>query len=182
MCSPTTAPRLGTLAWQPAREQPTWLAEPVRTALDADPSLVAWVAAIDPALADTAAFCSAYGVALEESANCVVVAGRRGETTTLAAVLVRASDRADVNRVVRKELDVRKLSFANMADAVRETGMEYGGITPVGLPASWPVLVDTQVAAAPWVVIGSGIRGSKLAISGAASAALPTARSLPLTL
>jgi len=140
------------------------------------------VARIDPELADTAAFCGAYGVGLEASANCVVVAGRRGETETLAAVLVLATDRADINKTVRKELDVRKLSFASMADAVRETGMEYGGITPVGLPPAWPILVDAKVAATPWVVVGSGVRGGKLAIPGAAVAHLPHALTLPLAL
>lgn len=177
----TPSPALGTLRWVPAREQEAWLAEPVRAALR-ETGLDAWVTEIDPALADTAEFCAAYEVGLEVSANCVVVAGRRGETSTLAAVLVLASDRADINRRVRSELDVRKLSFASMADAVRETGMEYGGITPIGLPAEWPLLVDEHVAATPWVVVGSGRRGSKLAIPGEAAGRLPGARTLPLSL
>lgn len=176
-----TPPVLGTLRWVPALEQETLLADPVLAALR-ESALQAWVAEIDPALADTTAFCAAYQVAPEVSANCVVVAGRRGETTTLAGVLVLASDRADINRRVRTELGLRKLSFAPMADAVRETGMEYGGITPVGLPAGWPLLVDDHVAAAPWVVVGSGRRGSKLAIPGAAAGQLPGARTLPLRL
>ena len=96
---------------------------------------------------------------MEGSANCVVVAGRRGEDIRYAACLVLATTRADVNGLVRKRLDARKASFAPMDDAVALTGMEYGGITPVGLPAEWPVLVDAAVAAAPAVVIGSGIRG-----------------------
>jgi prolyl-tRNA editing enzyme YbaK/EbsC (Cys-tRNA(Pro) deacylase) len=174
-------PTLGALTWFLADEHPELLAAPVRDAL-ADRSTDAFVAEIDPALADTAAFCATYGVAPDVSANCVVVAGRRGDTTTLAAVLVRATDRADINRVVRKELDVRKLSFASMADAVRATGMEYGGITPVGLPPAWPILVDTAVAATDWVVVGSGIRGSKLALRGRVAADLPGARTLTLTL
>jgi prolyl-tRNA editing enzyme YbaK/EbsC (Cys-tRNA(Pro) deacylase) len=95
---------------------------------------------------------------------------------------VLASDRADVNRTVRKQLDVRKISFASMAEAVSQTEMEYGGITPVGLPAGWPILVDAAVAATDWVVIGSGIRGSKLLIPGAAVAALPSAVTLALAL
>ncbi|MFZ2516356.1 MAG: YbaK/EbsC family protein, partial [Candidatus Lutibacillus vidarii] len=127
---------------------------------------------IDPQLADTAAFCAAYDVALESSANCVVVAGRRGGVTTHAAVMVLATDRADVNGVVRRHLDVRKISFAPMVEAVALTGMEYGGITPVGLPQTWPVLVDAGVVAAGPVVIGSGLRSSKLLIDGADLAAL----------
>ena len=133
------------------------------------------VAEIDPQLADTAAFCAAYDVAPEVSANCVVVAGRRGESSTMAACMVLATTRADVNGVVRRRLDARKASFAPMDVAVAETGMEYGGITPVGLPAGWPILVDAAVAAAGDVVIGSGVRRSKLVLPGAALAELPAA-------
>ena len=98
------------------------------------------VAEIDPELADTAAFCEQYGVAPSESANCVVVAGRRDGVTRLAACMVLATTRADVNGLVKRELDVRKASFAPMETAVELTGMEYGGITPIGLPADWPHL------------------------------------------
>jgi prolyl-tRNA editing enzyme YbaK/EbsC (Cys-tRNA(Pro) deacylase) len=176
---PVHSPRIGTLDWQPADDRPDLLAAPVAAALQRG-QLDALVAPIDPDLADTAAFCAAYQVPLEVSANCVVVAGRRGDTSTMAACLVLATDRADINRVVRKHLDVRKISFADMATAVRETGMEYGGITPVGLPADWPVLVDQRVAAQPWVVVGSGIRGSKLLCTGSSTAGLPTAQVLAL--
>ena len=83
-----------------------------------------------------------------------------------------ASTRADVNGLVRRRLNARKASFAPMDDAVALTGMEYGGITPVGLPDDWPVLVDAAVAAADAVVIGGGIRGSKLALPGELAARL----------
>lgn len=165
-------PELGTLTWLPATAHPELLADPVAAVL-ADTPAGLYVAEIDPDLADTAAFCAAYDVAADASANCVVVAGRRGETTTMAACLVLAPDRADVNKTVRKHLDVRRISFASMDDAVSHTGMEYGGITPVGLPAGWPILVDAAVVRQPWLVIGSGLRRSKLAITGADLAALP---------
>ena len=112
----------------------------------------------------------------------MVVAGRRGETTSIAACLVLASDRADVNKTVRKHLDVRKISFAPMDDAVARTGMEYGGITPVGLPSDWPVLVDAAVVRQPWLVIGSGLRRSKIAVSGADLAGLPGVTVLELAI
>lgn len=134
------------------------------------------VAEIDPALADTAAFCERYGVLPGESANCVVVAGRRGEVTTLAACVVLATTRADVNGLVRRLLDVRKISFASMDVAVSASGMEYGGITPIGLPVEWPVLVDRAVVDAGDVVVGSGLRRSKLVVAGSTLATLPTAR------
>jgi len=136
------------------------------------------VAEIDPELADTAAFCERYEVGLDVSANCVVIAARRGEATRYAACMVLATTRADVNGVVRKHLDARKASFASMDDAVARTGMEYGGITPLGLPADWPILVDAAVVDAGVVVIGSGVRRSKLALPGPALAELPNAEVL----
>ena len=172
-----TAPRLGSLTWLPAAEHPELLGDAVAVALPALPGPV-WVAAIDDDLADTAAFTEAYAVPPEVSANCVVVAARRAGQTTLAACLVLATTRADVNGLVRRHLGARKASFAPQDVAVAETGMAYGGITPVGLPASWPVLVDAAVATADLVVIGSGTRGSKLAVSGALLAGLPTAEVL----
>jgi prolyl-tRNA editing enzyme YbaK/EbsC (Cys-tRNA(Pro) deacylase) len=171
----------GTLDWQPALDHSELLAPPVWDAVSSL-SLECFVAAIDPSRADTAAFCAAYEVPLEVSANCVVVAGRRADVSMMAACLVRATDRADVNRVIRKRLDVRKISFAGMDDAVRETGMEYGGITPIGLPASWPILIDEAVARVDTIVVGSGIRGSKIAMAGGAAASLPYAEVLPLAL
>ena len=169
---------LGTLHAVPALDRPDLLGEPVAQALKAlDPADAALVgvAEIDPGLADTAQFCAAYSSPLDRSANCVVVAGRRGEDTRYAACLVLASTRADVNGLVRKRLNARKASFAPMDDAVELTGMEYGGITAIGLPDGWPLLVDSAVAAAPAVVIGSGIRGSKLALPGELAARLPGA-------
>ena len=169
-----TAPRLGSLTWVPAAERPDLLGAPVAAALPLLSGPV-FVSPIDDDLADTAAFTDAYGVPPEASANCVVVAARRAGQTTMAACVVLATTRADVNGLVRRHLGARKASFAPQDVAVAESGMAYGGITPVGLPSDWPVLVDPAVAAADWVVIGSGSRGSKLAVPGSALTALPAA-------
>lgn len=167
---------LGTLVTTPAADRPDLLASTVAAALGALPRQEVLVAEIDADLADTAAFCEAYGVTLEQSANCVVVAGRRGDVTTLAACVVLATTRCDVNGVVRKRLDARKASFAPTDVATEATGMAYGGITPVGLPADWPMLLlDAAVVQQPWVVVGSGVRHSKLVLPGALLAQLPGA-------
>ncbi|MEW2252153.1 MULTISPECIES: YbaK/EbsC family protein [unclassified Streptomyces] len=130
----------------------------------------------DPQWADTAVFVEHYGrELLEQSANCVVVAGKRGGETTLAACVVLSTTRVDVNGVVRRHLGVRKASFASMDTATGETGMEYGGITPVGLPEAWPVLVDAAVVDLPYVLVGSGRRRGKLLVPGKAFAELPGA-------
>lgn len=173
-------------AWT-AVERPELLAPPVALALQqwsAKGSAGGSVESVtfvdtDPEKADTAAFCEAYDVPAEVSANCVVVAAKRGGETTLAAGVVLATTRLDVNKTVRKHLGARKASFAPMDTAVAETGMEYGGITPVGLPDSWPLLIDEAVADTPYVLIGSGRRRGKLILPGAALAQLPGAKVLP---
>ena len=171
------APALGSLTWVPASARTDLLGAPVAAAL-ATLGGPAWVAPVDDDLADTAAFTEAYGVPLEASANCVVVATRRAGQTALAACVVLATTRADVNGLVRRHLGARKASFAPQDVAVDGSGMAYGGITPVGLPSSWPVLVDAAVAAADLVVVGSGTRGAKLALPGSVLAALPGAEVL----
>lgn len=128
----------------------------------------------DPEKADTAVFVAAYGADLERaSANCVVIAGKRGGETTLAAALVPATTRVDVNGVVRRLLGVRKASFAPMEQAVEASGMEYGGITPIGLPGGWPLLVDAAAVELPWALIGSGHRRGKIILPGKALGSLP---------
>jgi prolyl-tRNA editing enzyme YbaK/EbsC (Cys-tRNA(Pro) deacylase) len=170
---------VSTLDYQPAASRPDLLAAPVVAAVaawsGATPADAIRVAEIDPTLADTAAFCAAYDEPLTESANCVVVHGRRGDTVTPVACVVLATTRADVNGLVRKHVNARKASFAPMDEAVADTGMEYGGITPLGLPAGYVLLVDPAVVATARVVIGSGLRGSKIELPGAAVAEIPGA-------
>lgn len=181
--SPTTPSKLWGLECVPAATRPDLLAAPVAAAVagwkGTTPVDELLVAAIDPQLADTANFCERYDVPLEASANCVIVAAKRSGHTRLAACVVLATTRADVNGVVRRRLDARKASFAPHETAVTETGMEYGGITPVGLPDDWPILVDAAVIAQPRVVVGSGLRRSKLVLPGSALAELPNSTVVP---
>jgi len=167
---------MGSLQLVPVLSRLDLVAEPVAGALRTWPHADGVrVAEIDPELADTAAFCQAYGVGLDVSANCVIVAGKREGQVRYAAAVVLATTRADVNGVIRRLLDVRKASFAVMDTAVAETGMQHGGITPIGLPGDWPILVDAAVTGTADVIIGSGLRGSKLALPGKALAELPGA-------
>jgi prolyl-tRNA editing enzyme YbaK/EbsC (Cys-tRNA(Pro) deacylase) len=169
-------PSLGSLTSLPALDHPELLAPPVAAALAAwDLADRVAVVEIDPELADTAALTEAYGLPLEASANCVVVAGRRDGQERAAACVVRADTRADVNNLVKRRLDVRKASFLPVERAVEESRMEYGGITPVGLPAQWRLFVDARVPAIEVAIIGSGVRRSKLLLPGSALAGLPAA-------
>jgi prolyl-tRNA editing enzyme YbaK/EbsC (Cys-tRNA(Pro) deacylase) len=130
--------------------------------------------ACDPALADTAQFCEAYGFSMDESANTIVVVGK-ADPRRYAACLVLATHRLDVNRTVRDRLGTRKASFAG-ADETRElTGMEIGGVTPFGLPAGLPVWIDAAVMTRPRVVLGGGSRSWKVIAAPAILEALPGA-------
>ena len=168
---------VGTLEFKPVSAHPELLAPPVMAALRCLLGAHGVGASeIDPSLADTTKFCERYNVPPEISANCVVLQAKRGEKLWFAACVILATTRADVNGTVRQILQARKVSFASMEEAVSLTRMEYGGITPIGLPADWPLLVDKAVADADCVIVGSGMRKSKVAISGRLLAELPNAR------
>jgi prolyl-tRNA editing enzyme YbaK/EbsC (Cys-tRNA(Pro) deacylase) len=115
----------------------------------------------DPALADTAAFCAAYGFAPDDSANTIVVAGK-ANPRVYAACIVLAPDRLDVNHAVRDRLGTRKASFASSDETRELTGMEIGGVTPFGLPSALPILVDARVMTRPRIVLGGGSRSWKV--------------------
>lgn len=166
----------GTLTLRPVLESPDLVGAPVWAALASwEHAQEVRVAAIDPDLADTDAMTCAYEVPVTSSANCVVVMGRREGQERTAACVVRADTRADVNNLVKRTLDVRKASFLSRERAVSESGMEYGGITPTGIPQEWRLLLDARVVEIETAVIGSGVRGSKLFLPGRLLALLPGA-------
>ena len=115
----------------------------------------------DPALADTAAFCAAYGFAPEDSANTIIVVGK-SDPPVYAACVVLATHRLDVNRVVKQRLGTRKASFASPDETRELTGMEIGGVTAFGLPDDLPVWVDAAVMARDRIVLGGGSRSWKV--------------------
>jgi prolyl-tRNA editing enzyme YbaK/EbsC (Cys-tRNA(Pro) deacylase) len=115
----------------------------------------------DPALADTAAFCAAYGYELDDSANAIVVIGK-ADPPVYATCLVLASTRLDVNRVVRRRLGVKKASFAPADLTAELTGMAIGGVTPFALPDSMPLWIDARVMARRRIVVGGGSRAAKV--------------------
>jgi prolyl-tRNA editing enzyme YbaK/EbsC (Cys-tRNA(Pro) deacylase) len=166
--------QLGKLSSVSASLRPDLLAEATRAAL-AGAGLLddVGVVEIDPAVSDTATTQQTFGLRPEVLANCVVVGGKREGNERLAACVILATTRADINGVVKRYLDVRKASFLPMERAVALTGMEYGGITPIGLPADWPVLVDSRVIDTDVVVIGSGVRRSKILLPGELLGQLP---------
>ena len=168
--------KIGTLDISPANRRLDLLAEPVQKAIAALPDIEGvGVVEINPELSDTAAFCEYYQVGMNQAANCVVLEAKRGDKSWFAACVIFGNTRADVNGLARKTLDARKVSFAPMDQAVAQTGMEYGAITPVGLPPEWAILIDKKVANSDYIIIGSGIRKSKLAVPGKFLTSLPNA-------
>jgi len=160
-----------------AADRPDLMAPPVRDALKFVPE--ALVFEIDPALADTETLCTTYSLPLDPMGNAVLVTGRRNGEDRRCCCMVLANRRADINGLVRSRLDVRKASFAHMEDAVASSGMEYGGITPVGLDETWPVWLDETVRDVEWLCVGSGVRRSKLVIHGASLLNLPGSHLVP---
>jgi len=165
---------LGTLVGSPASLHPELLAAPTLATL-ANLGLLAEVDSveIDPTISDTAATRAAFDLEPNWLANCVIVGGRRDGVEKVAACVILSNTRADVNNTVKRLLDVRKASFLPMEQAVELTGMEYGGITPIGLPPEWPIYVDRRVTEEAAVIIGSGIRRSKVLLPGALLASIP---------
>jgi prolyl-tRNA editing enzyme YbaK/EbsC (Cys-tRNA(Pro) deacylase) len=168
---------LGGLTTVPASSDTALLAPTTAGALTSAGLLDAvGVVEIDPSVSDTATTREQFGLDAATLANCVVVAGKREGVEKIAACVVLSTTRADVNNAVKRLLDVRKASFLSMDRAVELTGMEYGGITPIGLPVEWPVYVDRRVADTDVVIIGSGVRRSKILLPGRTLGELPGAQ------
>lgn len=132
----------------------------------------------DPALADTAAFCEAYGYDPDESANCIIVVGK-ADPRRYAACVVLATTRLDVNGTVRRRLGTRKASFASPDETVELTGMTIGGVTPFALPEGLPVWVDERVRDRRRIVLGGGSRDRKIVGPPELLTRLPTAEVVP---
>ncbi len=132
----------------------------------------------DPALADTADFCGAYGFELADSANTIIVVGKRDPRVYVACVLL-ADSRLDVNGVVKKKLGIRRTSFASAEESAAVTGMVLGGVTPFGLPDNLPVWVDGWVMTRDRIVLGGGSRDRKMLAAPTVLERLPNVEIVP---
>jgi prolyl-tRNA editing enzyme YbaK/EbsC (Cys-tRNA(Pro) deacylase) len=119
---------------------------------------------IDPAFADTAAFCGKYGYPLDHSGNTIIVASKK-EPKRYAACVVAADTRLDVNHAVRRLMDVSRLSFASAEETMELTGMAIGGVTVFALPADLSIYVDDRLMKLDYVILGSGDRAAKIKIA-----------------
>jgi len=130
------------------------------------------VAEIDPAFAGGSDFCEKYNIPTTEGANCVIVESTRGDVSTIAACVAPVDYRISFNSVVRKALNGRRVSLAPLDKVLQETAMEYGSVTPFGLPTGWPILIDERLISLPRVIVGAGLVHAKLSLPGTALAEL----------
>ena len=172
---------IGLLKFRPATENTDLIAEPIKAALMSYASNQAQnylVTEIDPEYSDSEEFCRTYEVATNLTANCLILEAKRADRVWHAACLVPFGKRADINGVIRRQLGARQVSFAAKDFAVSASQMEYGSITIIGLPTDWPLLIDETIIEVPHLVIGGGLRKSKLLISGPSLLDLPNAISI----
>jgi prolyl-tRNA editing enzyme YbaK/EbsC (Cys-tRNA(Pro) deacylase) len=132
----------------------------------------------EPDFADTAAFCERYGVAPEDSANTIVVVGKADPRVYVACVVL-ATNRLDVNGVVKRRLGIRKVSFASAEETADLTGMMIGGVTALALPPGLPLWVDERVMARPTIVLGGGSRSLKIRVAPEVLRHLPATEVVP---
>jgi prolyl-tRNA editing enzyme YbaK/EbsC (Cys-tRNA(Pro) deacylase) len=157
------------IVFVPAMTCPQLLARPVRDLIATMPREQQdsiQVAEIDPRSAGGTEFCDRYGFTYEEGANCVLVEASRSGQVIYAACVVTPGSRTDLNGFVRRHLGMRRVTLVPKEVAIEKTQMEYGSMTPVGLPDDWRVLVDSRVTAAPQIILGSGRVNSKLRLPG----------------
>ncbi|MBT1165209.1 YbaK/EbsC family protein [Bifidobacterium simiarum] len=147
----------------------TLLAPPVFEALKSLPEdLILGVTRNSDEESDTDLWCPNYDIPFAITGNVVVTHTHktRKAPPEFAAAFVTADTRADLNGKVKHTLGVSKVSFAPIDAAVEATGMESGGMSPIGLPEGWPLLVDEHILGIPKLYLGSGIRPSKLVVNG----------------
>ncbi len=167
------------LHFLPAINKPDLISSCVYTLLKNDQGLFhaegILVAEIDPHYAGGTDFCKRYSITENEGANCVIVEGIRNDKHTLAACVALVGYQMNFNGIIRKTLNARRVSVAPLPLVLHESKMEYGSITPFGLPAHWPILLDSRILNTPRIVIGSGLIKSKLFLPSGTLANLPGA-------
>ena len=118
----------------------------------------------DPNMADTQIFCKEYNIKLEDSVNTIIVKTKTGKLKYVTCALL-ATNKLNINNVIRKKLDARKVSFANTEETIKLTNMEIGGVTPLTLPSNLPLWIDSKIMKRDSIVLGGGNRSSKIKIS-----------------
>lgn len=172
--------KFGNLEFKPALENTHLVPETVKTFLEKWPlAKEVLVAEVDPDFTDSAAFCEKYNILPTQGANCLIIEVKRAGLSSYAVCLVPIAARANLNNVVRKFLNAKGISMASRDFAVERSQMEFGSITVLGLPSDWQILIDEKLLSVPNLVIGGGLRKSKLLIRGKLLSELPNAQIVP---
>lgn len=174
--------QVGNLTFSPLAKNLSLVPQPIQREVNRGGFGVGiYVVAINPEVSDTAAFCETYNVPRGISTNCIIVEAKHADKTWYAACLILADNTIDVNGKVRKYLNARKVSFAPKDTTLALTQMEYGGITPLGLPETWPILIDKNVCAKQQLIIGGGVRSSKILVETAVLTSLEHAVTIDIS-
>ena len=155
--------RVGSLEFKPVQENPMLVSDSVLKALSSDFGVL--VAEIDPQYMNGLSLSEHYGLNPDDGANCIIVRGERDGVKVMAAVVAPVGHRSDLNGVVCQKLYVKKVSMAPLEEILKETGMEYGSITPIGLPGTYKILIDNRLMQKEWIIVGGGKQISKLLVS-----------------
>jgi prolyl-tRNA editing enzyme YbaK/EbsC (Cys-tRNA(Pro) deacylase) len=129
---------------------------------------------IDPAFADTAAYCEKYGSSPDHAANTIIVASKK-EPKQYAACVGKATRRLDGNHTVRRLMNASRISFASAEETRDLTGMMIGGVTVLALPPELAIYVDDTLMDLPWIILGGGSRSLKIKTSPEVFRKLPGA-------
>lgn len=143
------------------------------------PDIQISVGEIDPQFMGGKELSEHYGIDPDQCANCVIVEAMRGENSQFVAIVIPVGYRADLNGVIRKHLNARKISLAPLDKVLQETGMEFGSITPFGLPDSWKILIDNALLSNEKIIVGGGKQISKLLLPTSVFSMLPNAEIIP---
>ncbi len=165
---------LGTLQFKSLDENHNLVCDSIITlAQSLDEAMRPLVAEIDPQYMNGKALGEHYGINIDDGANCVIIEAKNNESSEFVAVVIPVGNRADLNGFVKKHLGARRVSLAPLDKVIEATGMEYGSITPFGLPSSWKILIDEVLMNKEKIIIGGGKQISKLLVPTAVFKILP---------
>ncbi|MEW1979252.1 MULTISPECIES: YbaK/EbsC family protein [Kocuria] len=119
---------------------------------------------------DTAAFSTRYAVEPARCLNSILVQTKTSDGPVESLVLVPAHIRLK-SSTLKKALG-GKTSFLPADQAFELTGMAPGAITPIGIPAEVPVILDATGLDRPSYILGGKSRELKVEVPASALTAL----------
>ena len=120
------------------------------------------VAEIDPTCADGNTLCETYNLDHKMSIKCLIVESNDDDKEKVRAAILLPIDYKYSSSTVKKILESRDVTFSPLEEIIEATGMEYGSITPIGLPENYHILIDPLVLDNERIIVGGGLKKSKI--------------------